>query len=306
VRIFDRAPVTLWLVRLLWIALPVTAGPAAAGALEDWSTGPQVVAGVLLWGSWVAAVLAVLAPRPIGLTLLRVVAPAYVALAVLAAIGGAASAGSVAGALAAAIVTATVTLILPPVSVAAANGVAYGDERRFPLKTPPVLLAGPLPLACLLIGAGVATGPILIAADRPVPGAVAVVVGFGLAAFLGRAVHGLSRRWAVLVPAGLVLADPLTLPDPVLFIRERIVTLRGLEGREALAGDVQSVDLRLGALADSLLLTLDREVEFLYIRRGRRGAVPAVGTEIRFAAVCRNELLARAVERRIRVVTRRD
>jgi hypothetical protein len=290
-------------VRILWIALPLAAGPAAARALEDWSTGPQIVAGVLLWGSWAVAVLAVLAPRPLGLTALRVVAPAFVVLAVIAAIAGAAPAGSVGGALTAVIITGSLTLLLPTVALAAANGVAYGDERRFPLKTPPVLLAAPLPLACLLIPAGLATGPLLIAGDRPVLGALALAVGLPLAAFLARALHGLSRRWAVLVPAGLVLADPLTLPDPVLFLRERIVTLRALDGRAAVPNGSNAVDLRLGALADSVELMLDRDVEFLYIRRGRRGAVPATGTAVRFAAVQRAELLATAADRRIRVAS---
>ena len=303
-RNFDRARISLWLVRILWIALPVAGGPAAARALEDWSTGPQIVAGVLLWGAWAVAVLAVLAPRPLGLTALRVVAPAFVVLAVIAAVSGAGPAGSVGGALGATIITAVLTLSLPTVAVAAANGVAYGDERRFPLKTPPVLLAAPLPLACLLIAAGIATGPLLIAGDRPVLGALALVVGLPLAAFLTRALHGLSRRWAVLVPAGLVIADPLTLPDPVLFLRERIVSLRGLDDRTAGADASNAIDLRLGALADSVELTLDREVEFLYIRRGRRGAVPATGTEVRFAAVQRGELLEVAAERRIRVAAR--
>ncbi|MGH8985861.1 MAG: hypothetical protein ACRDY6_18565, partial [Acidimicrobiia bacterium] len=164
---------------------------------------------------------------------------------------------------------------------------------------PPILLLGPLPIAPLLVGAGLATGPLLIAADRPVLGAIATVVGLPLAAVMARALHGLSRRWVVLVPAGLVLVDPLTLPDPVLFLRERIVSLRAVDPRAP--APPGTVDLRLGGLADSLGMTLDREVEFLFTRRGLRGAEPAKGTEIRFAAVRSSELLATAAERRIRV-----
>ncbi|MGH9033271.1 MAG: hypothetical protein ACRDZV_14200, partial [Acidimicrobiia bacterium] len=185
------------------------------------------------------------------------------------------------------------------VAIAAANGIAYGDERRFPLKTPPVLLLGPLPLAPLLVGAGVATSPLLIAAERPVFGAITAVVGLPLAAVMARALHGLSRRWVVLVPAGLVLVDPLTLPDPVLFLRERIISLRAVDPRAP--APPGTVDLRLGGLADSLAMTLDREAEFLFTRRGLRGAAPAKATEVRFAAVRSGELLAIAAERRIRV-----
>ena len=40
-----------------------------------------------------------------------------------------------------------------------------------------------------------------------------------------RALHGLSRRWIVFVPAGLVIHDPLTMSDAVLFPRRSIVSL---------------------------------------------------------------------------------
>jgi hypothetical protein len=298
VRNSEPGNLALWLVRIVWIALPITAGPAAASALEDWSGGPQLVAGVFLWGSWAVAVVALIAPRPLGLTALRVIAPAFVVAAAAAGLSGAPSVSSAGAALASTIVAAAL-IALPAVSTAAANGVAYGDERRFPLKTPPVLLVGPLPLASLLVAAGATAGPLLIAADRPVPGALALVAGLPLAAFMARALHGLSRRWIVLVPAGLVIADPLALPDPVLFLRERIVALRAIDGGTAAPSG--AIDLRLGALADSVALTLDQETEFLYIRRGKRGAVPARGNEVRVAALRRRELLAGAAERRIRV-----
>jgi hypothetical protein len=289
---------SIWLVRGVWVTLPVTAGPAAANALVGWSSGPQVVAAVLIWGAWAGVLLAVLAPRPLGLTALRVVTPVFFALAVVTAFADEVSAVAAAGALAATGVAA-VLAVTPVIAIAAANGVAYGDERRFPLKTPPILLLGPLPLAPLVAGTGVAAGPLLIAAGRPVIGAIATVVGLPLAAVMARALHGLSRRWVVLVPAGLVLVDPLTLPDPVLFLRERIVSLRAVDPRTA--APPGTVDLRLGGLSDSLGLTLDREAEFLFTRRGLRGAAPAKGTEVRFAAVRRADLLATAAERRIRV-----
>jgi hypothetical protein len=291
---------TVWLLRIAWVSLPVTAGPAAAGALDRWSTGPQLVAATLLWSAWVLGVLALLAPRPVGLTLLRVVAPAFVVLAAAAVVAGAASPVSRAGALAAVLVAGVLVTGLPDVSIAAANGVAYGDERRYPLKTPPALFLGPLLVAPLVIAAGISAGPLLIAADRPVAGALALVVGLPLAAVMARALHGLSRRWVVLVPAGLVVVDPLTLPDPVLVLRERIVSLRPVDRSERVpSGEV--LDLRLGALADSLALTLDRETEFLATRRGMRGSVATTATELRFAAARSRRLLAEAAERRIRV-----
>ena len=49
---------------------------------------------------------------------------------------------------------------------------------------------------------------------------IALAIGVPAAALIARLVHQLSRRWVVLVPAGLVVADPLTLTDPVLFVRK--------------------------------------------------------------------------------------
>ncbi|MGI8797566.1 MAG: hypothetical protein ACR2IR_13460 [Acidimicrobiia bacterium] len=291
---------SVWLLRMAWASLPITAGPAAADALDGWSTGPQIVAAVLLWSAWGVVLTGVLTPRPVALTAVRVAAPGFFVLAVVAGIFGDAAGVT---AVAAIVVTgaAVVLAVTPGVAMAAANGVAYGDERRFPLKTPRVLLLGPLPPAPLLVGAGIAAGPLLVAADRPVVGALALVVGIPVAALMVRALHGLSRRWVVLVPAGLVVVDPLTLPDPVLFLREHIASLRAADPGEPLHAGV--VDLRLGALADSLALTLGRETEFLATRRGVRGSVPATTTELRFAAVRSGELLAEAAQRRIPVPT---
>ena len=64
-----------------------------------------------------------------------------------------------------------------------------------------------------------------------------------------RLVHQLSRRWVVLVPAGIVIADPLTLTDPVLFVRERVMGIGPADpGRRPPA---DALDLRLGAVLGS-------------------------------------------------------
>ena len=65
-------PLFLWLLRVAWVTLPVTAGPAASASLASWSDGPRVAGAVLLWVAWALGLLATLAPRPIMLTALRV------------------------------------------------------------------------------------------------------------------------------------------------------------------------------------------------------------------------------------------
>ncbi len=50
---------------------------------------------------------------------------------------------------------------------------------------------------------------LLLAGGRWVVGGIVAVVGCFAAAVAGRALHGLARRWLVVVPAGLVIHDPL-------------------------------------------------------------------------------------------------
>ena len=155
----------LWLLRAIWITLPLSAGGAAADAISTWNDAPRVVAAVVLWLAWGAGTLALLAPRPVGLTVLRILAPAFAALAVAAVIAGDVSTIDGAAAITATLVTA-VFIAGADIALATANAVAYGDERRFPLRTPPALFLGLIPLARVLVAAGVAAGPLLIADDR--------------------------------------------------------------------------------------------------------------------------------------------
>ena len=196
---------------------------------------------------------------------------------------------------------AQVLVSLPALAFAAVNATAYGDESRFPLRVPPGLFLAPLPLARLLLGAAVATGPLLLADRRWVGGVVAVVVGLAVALFTARALHGLSCRFAVLVPAGFVVVDPLTLSDPVLFPRERIVALAAT-GPAPPAGD-DVLDLRLGASLGSLALTFDRPAEVFRSTRRRRGSESVRTTRLCVATQRRERLLAEAVHRRIAVAT---
>jgi hypothetical protein len=290
---------TLWLVRLAWASLPLTAGPAAGDAVAGWSTPPRTLAEVLLWTAWAVSLLALLASHPFGLTVVRVVAPTFLALAVVVVATGSADGARAVVALVATAVAGVLAVGLPAVSFACANGVAYGDELRYPLRTPPALWLGPLPLAPLLVAAGVAGGPLLLADGRIGLGIAALVVGLPVAALAARSLHSLSRRWAVLVPAGVVLADPLTLADPVLFPREHIESLRAMPGGAPAPGG--ALDLRLGARRGSVAMTLDRPTELLQTRRGLRGAAAAHTTILCFVTVYTSELLATAAARRIRV-----
>jgi hypothetical protein len=249
----------------VWIALPLTAGPAASHALDHWGTAPRVLAIAFLWLAWGAGLVALLAPRPSGLTVVRVVAPAFVVLAIAAAVLDDASAVTAVGALAGC-GAAAIAVADPAVALASANGVAYGNERRHPLRTPPALYLAPLPVARALAAAGPVTGPLLLAEGSIAWGLAALAVGFPLAVLAFRSLQVLARRWLVVVPAGLVLVDTMTLSDPVLVTRRQLRQLRARPGTAPT--DPGAVDLRLGATLGTVEIVLDGPLDV--VRAGLR------------------------------------
>jgi len=290
--------VRVWLLRAVWLTLPVTAGEAASDALSGWGDAPRVVATVLLWLAWGAGSVAVLAPRPVGLTVLRALAPVYVILAVVVAVAGDTETLAAAGAVAATFVAALLAADTE-IALVAVNSVAYGEERRFPLRIPPGLFLGPLPLARALLAAGIAAGPLLIADEQYVLGAIALVVSVPAVALAARAVHTLSSRWMVLVPAGVVVVDRLTLADPVLFVRALVRTLRSVPGDAAVPAG--TADLRLGATLGTLAIVLAERAELNRSSPGRGGVETVLADGVLVAVVRRDELLRAAARRRVRV-----
>jgi hypothetical protein len=276
-----------------WASLVITAGPAAADALDSWSPAPRAVASVILWGVWGAVLVASFAPRPLGLTMLRVAAPVALVLA----LASAPAAGPAKGLLAVpGTVLAAALAFTPAVGYRFVNGAAYGEERRYPLRIPPPLLLGPVPLAAALVAVGLVAGPLLLADRRWVVGGLALLLAVPVVRAAGRSIYALSQRWAVLVPAGIVLKDPLTLVDPVLFPRDKIASLRPLPYPNAPAEDV--LDLRLGAVAGSLVLELT-DVAQLYRTAGRRRGGEAVkARRLAFSPRQPDALLAEAATRK--------
>jgi hypothetical protein len=285
-----------WLLRVAWATLPLSSGNAAAAALRGWDTAPSVVAAVLLWSLWTVVLAATVVPRPVTFTITRVGTPLAVAAALLAALTGRPSASAAFAAVVATIVC-WVLAALPWWGCACAQGAAYGDEERFPLKVPPALFIGILPFALAVIGLGIALGPLLIADGRWIVGAIVLVLGAPAAAVTGRLVHVFARRWLVLVPAGLVIADPMTLADPVLFMRPRIDAIGPADPRQRPPSE--ALDLRLGAAFGSLAVLLHDDAE-MFRRTGRTAT--AVQAHLLFVTpVLSKRFLQRAGSRRIRV-----
>jgi hypothetical protein len=261
-----------WLVRGLWAGLPFTAGPALATALGSSSRPVQLVASALLWLGWAVGMVATFAPHPLALTALRVVAPAAVVATVAAGVADEPSALAVAWA-----AVACAWAFAPAVGAACVNGPAYPNERRFLLRPPGPLLAGPLPLAWALSVAGIAAGPLLLAARQWVLGGVVLVVGWPVALLLLKSIHNLSRRWVVFVPAGVVLHDPVVLFDPTLFSRQAITAFR-----PATAADTGSYDLSQRAPGLAIQVELAEMTTVTLLKPGRREGVAIHTTGLRF------------------------
>jgi hypothetical protein len=277
-----------WVLRAWWAALPFAAGPALSDALHPASGPVRTLASVALWAGWAVGLAATLVPHPVGLTALRVLAPAALGAGVAAAVGDHASVLAVAWtAVAAALAFA------PDTGGYCVNGPAYPNERRFPLRAPAPLLVGPVVLAWALAVAGLAGGPLLLAARQWAWGAVALVVGLPVAVLLLRSVHQLSRRWVVFVPAGLVLVDPLGLMDSVLLRRQQI---RSLGPAPA---DSPALDLTQRAPGLALEAALTDEVDVVLVRPGRRQGDARKATRLLFTPTMPGAVVEEARARRL-------
>ncbi len=278
----------------MWLSTPLLVGPALGGALDGRSSSVQLVASVLAWGVWLAVLVAALVPRASSLTVVRAGVPAALAAAAWAAGPGAPD--GMGGRAVVAVVVAAVALVAslaPAVSDAFVNGSAYGTERRFALRCPPLLALLGLG-AWVVVAAGVVTGPLLLAAEQWVVGGVVTVVGGAGAALGARALHGLSRRWLVLVPSGVVVHDPVARPDSVMAPRPLITHLAPApEGSDAL-------DLTLGAPGLALELATSEPLP-VTVRRGRRELGTEEATRVLVTPTRPAAVLAEAAARRIPV-----
>ena len=242
--------VSRWAPALVWLSLPLTAGTSFAHALDHRSTPVTLTAAIGLWSIWVVGLIAALAPSAMSLTTIRIVMPASVVAAAWAALvapNGADFAESSA---------LGVTSLCAVLSLSAAvgytfiNGSSYGDERRFPLRPPGPVVLGPLELVWVAMVAAVFAGPLLLASKQWIPGAIITLLAVSLCIGGARALHQLSKRWLVFVPAGLVLVDRTSLLDALL-VQRHVVGSIGLAEEGSAA-----VDLSAGAIGLQIELRL--------------------------------------------------
>ncbi|MGE0140324.1 MAG: hypothetical protein AB7R77_21125 [Ilumatobacteraceae bacterium] len=226
--------IVAWLARATWLVVAVLGGSAIGDALADHSRGVQLTGTIGAWAGWGTVAVALVVPSTVSLTIVRTIVPASAVAAVVAAIGGAGATNS-AVCIGSTVVTAAL-IGSAEVGQVFAQGSAYGHERRFVLRPPVAYLLPVVVTWCLLCAAAI-SGPLLLAARTWWAGVPVTVVALGGGWFLGRRFHVLSRRWLVLVPAGLVVHDPLVLAETFMMQKDSLESI-GL----ALA-DTQAADL---------------------------------------------------------------
>jgi hypothetical protein len=226
--------IVTWAARVVWLAMAPVGGAAFGEALADRSRSVQLTATVLLWVFWTAVALAFLVPSTVSLTVARTIVPGAVVVAVLAAVHADDAVDAV---VCVAIAIAAAALVASgELGEAFAQASAYGGERRFPLR-PPVAFIIPAAVSWVVLCACAIAGPLALAAGSPVAGGALTLAAVVLSGFLGRRFHRLSRRWLVVVPAGLVIHDHVVLAETVMF-RRAAVTSMGLALVDTEAADL--------------------------------------------------------------------
>lgn len=246
------------LALVVWVIAPFTTGELIGEALHRSDDPFRATASVGSWIAWLVILVAIAVPRPITLTIARLGTAGGVGAAVWAAlvVSGQDDADrwvilvGTAAALAAAFV-----LLVPGMGDRFVDGGSYGDEQRYLLRAPgPVVLGALLPSVAIVI-AGLAAGPLLLADQRWVAGAIVSAVGWAAAWFPLHALHRLTDRFLVFVPNGLVVHDPIAIREPVLF------TTREIAGLAPASPDTPAVDFTNNALGLVLELRLSEPAD---------------------------------------------
>ena len=123
-----------------------------------------------------AVLVALLVPRTVSLTALRIGAPAALAVAIWVSVRSGVDVAEIV-ALAWTAGTAAAVLFLPAIADAFVDGSSYGPERRMTLRVPGTLLLGPVELTWAVTVAAIVAGPLLLAAKAWALGAIAVAAG---------------------------------------------------------------------------------------------------------------------------------
>ena len=221
----------LWGPRLLWAAVGLTGAWSIGGALDGRSVPVRATVMISAWLLWGVGVVALIVLSPLGLTIMRMLSVLACGAAVLSWIGGAAPAPG--GCFLACALICGVLVGGADFGQRCVQASAYGDELRFLLR-PPAAFVIPITVAGILWAAAVLAGPLLLAVGRWLTGGLIAITAVWLTWMLLPRFTTLSRRWLVLVPAGLVVHDQVVLAETLMVARADVVSIDlALAGTEA-------------------------------------------------------------------------
>jgi hypothetical protein len=228
------ARLTPWVARVAWILVAVIGGSAIESATDGRSSLVAWTAAIGGWGLWAAGALGLAIASVWSLTVVRVVVPLALAATIGAGIGGATAVDLVW--LGAPTVIAAAAVMTAEFGRQWVQASAYGDEERFPLRVP--VGAGLAAVVSWLVWASaVVAGPLLVAARSWIAGVVLCALAIAGAVLIGPRWHRLSLRWFVLVPAGVVVHDPVVLADTFPLRTAQVASI-GLANADTEAADL--------------------------------------------------------------------
>lgn len=212
----------LWALRLVMVLLAPTMALGVGTATDARATAAGAV-GTAAWGVAIAAlVLALVVPSPVGLTMVRLVLPAVVPAAVLMLAFGGGAWGVCALAVS---VLGTSVALSPEFAEACVQASAYGHERRLPLRAPAAVLL-PMGLSWSVWCTVTLAAIVSLAAQQWLLAGLLLAACAALSWLLARRFHRFSRRWLVLVPAGIVVHDHLVLGETLMLQRPNVALAR--------------------------------------------------------------------------------
>jgi hypothetical protein len=238
----------VWILRASWVAL-LFASPWHVAAHH--STPVNVVLIVGGWTLGAVGLLSSIALTPVGLTAARLATVPQIVL-VASQLQRAYGDGQDTIAITAAIIAvAGVTALISSshVTQAMVQASAYGEETRFPLRTPLPYMA-PAIVVQLAYTAAIVIGPLLIAARSYVLGAIVTMIAIAASFKVPRRLHLLARRWLVIVPAGVVVHDHLVLGETFMVRRSNFL------GAKPTNSPGDEADLTGGVIGRRLVLSL--------------------------------------------------
>lgn len=201
---------TPWIARAAWLLVAAVGGSAIESAVDGRRSSVGWVTAVGGWTVWAIVALGLAIASARSLTVVRVGAPLAGVATVAAAIGGAPAVEVIL--LGATASVATAAAYAAEFGRRFVQASAYGDEERFPLRIPAAAGAAAV-LTWLLWAPCLVAGPLLLASRSWVLGVAVTAVALAGLVLLGPRWHRLSLRWLVLVPAGVVVHDPVVLAD---------------------------------------------------------------------------------------------